>query len=67
MTGIRFHSHELRSYTLSKLANDGRAIQFVQKYAGHTSIKTTEKFYIRIEQKAVTKDFQDFNFDELIK
>ena len=64
-TGLDFHSHELRSYTLSKLANDGRAMQFVRQYAGHASIKMTEKYYIRIDQKAVSDNFKNITFNEL--
>jgi len=66
-----FHSHDLRSYMLSKFANEGRPMQFVKDYAGHTSIKTTEKYYIRIKQEKVResfdeiKDFSEINFDRM--
>lgn len=39
--------HDLRKYCLSKMANAGKPINFVQQYAGHTDMKTTLKYYIR--------------------
>jgi integrase/recombinase XerD len=40
-------SHSLRKYTLSNMANNGVSINFVMAYAGHESIKTTMKYYIK--------------------
>ena len=54
--GIRFHSHDFRKYCLSKLANSGVNIYFVQNYARHSDIKTTLKYYAKADLKKIADE-----------
>ncbi|MHB1686117.1 MAG: tyrosine-type recombinase/integrase [Ignavibacteriaceae bacterium] len=54
-----FHSNDLRKYCLSELANHGVAINFVKEYAGHNSINTTLKYYIRVDEKKMKTEIDE--------
>lgn len=57
-TGLRddITPHDLRKYCLSKMANAGVPINFVQRYARHSSIQTTMKYYIRADDSRMVDE-----------
>ena len=54
-TGISFVSHDLRKYMLSAMASAGVPMKFTMDYAGHTDIKTTNAYYVRLEKKKMAE------------
>jgi integrase/recombinase XerD len=48
--------HDLRKYCLSKMANSGVPINWVQEYAGHNDLKTTQKYYIRNDKDKMREE-----------
>ncbi|WKZ71093.1 MAG: tyrosine-type recombinase/integrase [Melioribacteraceae bacterium] len=48
--------HELRKTFLTRLANDGVDIYYVQKIARHKDIKTTERYYLNVDLKRMGEE-----------
>jgi len=53
---FEIHSHDLRKYQLSRMANKGVKIYFVKNYARHSDIKTTLKYYAGVDMKEMEND-----------
>lgn len=55
-TGLECTVHDIRKYCLSEMANSGVPINFVKNYARHSDIKTTLKYYIRVDASKMTDE-----------
>ncbi|MGE5365637.1 MAG: tyrosine-type recombinase/integrase [Bacteroidota bacterium] len=56
---VKFGWHDLRKYCLSTMANAGVPINFVKNYARHSDIKTTIKYYIRVDEARMKDEIDE--------
>ena len=58
-TGIHLTCHDLRTFIISELANNNGNPFFVQRYARHSDIKTTLKYYIGLDMDKMIEQFSN--------
>ena len=60
--------HQLRHSYASLLADSGVPMRYVAEALGHASTKTTERYYVHLEENAIAKAIRDnapeFGFED---
>lgn len=53
-------SHWARHTSAMTMLNNGVPIEIVSKVLGHASIRTTQKYYAKVQEQAVVREMQEF-------